>query len=604
MSRLLSEWFHDAASALLYTLAQPHAQDPRLQPPFNDLTRFVLEQHARMPDFLREPLRLATLALDAAALLFHGRPFHKLPPAARTRLVESCRRSPFGAPRELLRYFESLGVYKLYGRLESLSPQPSEPPANSSVPAPERIACEIAVVGSGPGGSITACLLAEAGRHVVLIEEGSHYPPDTIPPFSEMEMTRLYRGGGQTVALGRNKVAYVEGRCVGGGSEINSGLYHRTPAEVLEHWSRDFKLADATERDLLPHFAACEREFSVSLLPYPAPPASLKLPEGANRLGWRSLEVPRWFKYVAGRGQRQSMTRTCIPRFLHAGGSLIPDTRVLRIRTGGGRWHLEARQATGRRLEIECERLFLAGGAVQTPALLRRSGLTRNIGNQLRLHPTVKVVARFPEPVNAPDMGVPVHQVKEFAPSLSFGCSISTPPYLALGLLRHATDLHLPATWPHLANFYAMSAGPSTGTVRTLPGCAAPLVRYHLHPAERANLTRGLRLLCQALLAAGATELFPATEPHLRLQHEPDLRQLPEILADGTAQLMTIHLFSSCPMGEDRQRTATDSFGRVHGFSNLFIADASLLCTPPTVNPQGTIMAFARRNALHFLGQL
>ncbi|OQB91089.1 MAG: Cholesterol oxidase precursor [Verrucomicrobia bacterium ADurb.Bin118] len=67
---------------------------------------------------------------------------------------------------------------------------------------------------------------------------------------------------------------------------------------------------------------------------------------------------------------------------------------------------------------------------------------------------------------------------------------------------------------------------------------------------------------------------------------------------------MTIHLFSSCPMGEDRKRCATDSFGRLHGFTNLRINDASLLCTAPGVNPQGTIMALARRNVLQFLGHL
>ncbi|MCF3608975.1 GMC family oxidoreductase [Planktothrix agardhii 1033] len=36
----------------------------------------------------------------------------------------------------------------------------------------------------------------------------------------------------------------------------------------------------------------------------------------------------------------------------------------------------------------------------------------------------------------------------------------------------------------------------------------------------------------------------------------------------------------------------------------MYIADASLLCTAPGVNPQGSIMAIARRNALKFLGQL
>jgi choline dehydrogenase-like flavoprotein len=64
---------------------------------------------------------------------------------------------------------------------------------------------------------------------------------------------------------------------------------------------------------------------------------------------------------------------------------------------------------------------------------------------------------------------------------------------------------------------------------------------------------------------------------------------------------MTIHLFSSCPMGENRSQCAADSFGRVHGFKNLFINDASLLCTAPGVNPQGSVMAVARRNAIHYL---
>ena len=41
-------------------------------------------------------------------------------------------------------------------------------------------------------------------------------------------------------------------------------------------------------------------------------------------------------------------------------------------------------------------------------------------------------------------------------------------------------------------------------------------------------------------------------------------------------------------MGEDLNLCAADSFGKVHGHHNLFVNDASLLCTAPGVNPQGT----------------
>ncbi len=293
-----------------------------------------------------------------------------------------------------------------------------------------------------PGGSITACLLAEAGRGVVMLEEGPYLALESCVSFSRQEMEQKYRNGGLTVAMGKTKIAYVEGRCVGGGSEVNSGLYHRTPPDILETWRKEFKVDGLTEEDLRPHFAACENDLSVSLLPGAAPAASLKLQEGAQKLGWQAQEVPRWYRYdnnTGGpeKGSRQSMTCTFVPRFLRAGGKLAPNTRARTIRQENGRWLVRAEHASGKIIEISAENLFMAAGAVQTPALLRRSGLTHNIGEHLRLHPTIKLTAQFAEDVNAADMGVPVHQVKEFSPRLSFGCSISTPPYLALGLLDH-----------------------------------------------------------------------------------------------------------------------------------------------------------------------
>jgi choline dehydrogenase-like flavoprotein len=59
-----------------------------------------------------------------------------------------------------------------------------------------------------------------------------------------------------------------------------------------------------------------------------------------------------------------------------------------------------------------------------------------------------------------------------------------------------------------------------------------------------------------------------------------------------------VHAFSTCPAGQRRDRTAVDSFGRVHDFENLYINDASMLPDSPGVNPQGSVMALARRNAL------
>jgi choline dehydrogenase-like flavoprotein len=480
---------------------------------------------------------------------------------------------------------------------------------------PQSLQAEVLVIGSGPGGSVTASLLAEAGRDVLLVEEGPFVPLEACAPFSLEEMVAKYRNGGVTVAMGPTKVAYVEGRCVGGGSEINSGLYHRTPADVLEAWRRDYQVEALTEADLRPHFEACERDVSVSYLPGPAPAASLKLHEGAGRLGWKSLEVPRWFRYDAPagsagpKGSRQSMTKTFIPRALKAGCRLLPNTKASRLRRVDGRWLVEGRSqpvnAPPESVEIEAETVFVCGGAVQTPALLRRSGISRHVGDSLRMHPTVKVIARFPDEINAAGMEVPVHQVKEFAPRFSFGCSISSPPHLALGMSDHPRHLgEVDRHWRNMAVYYAMIAGSGSGSVRGIPGFGDSLVRYGVTCDDLAELSLALRQLCRLLFQAGAVALYPSVSRAEPLTSEADLWALPGRLPKSRTSLMTIHLFSSCPMGENPRLCATDSFGKVHRCDGLYVSDASLLCTPPGVNPQGSIMAIARRNALKYLGRL
>lgn len=616
MGGLIHSWFHDIASALAYSVARDHAAPnyPQLQPPWNDLTSFICTEQAQMPDYLRLPMQAATIAFDIFGVVHGGRLFHGRDANARRRQIDSWKNSSIAFQRDLVRYHESLATLALYSRPATPDGRPAsaEPGRSSEIPRASvvtnpagELRCEIAVVGSGPGGAITACLLAEAGRDVLLIEEGPFLSLDSCESFSRDEMLQKYRNGGQTVAFGKNKIAYVEGRCVGGGSEINSGLYHRTPPEILDLWRREFQVDGLAEKDLLPHFEACERDVSVSVMPGALPPASLKLHDGATRLGWKSLEVPRWFRYDAdGSGKRQSMTETFVPRFLRARGKLLPDSRVLRIHRDGAQWQLTARHGHAGALRIQAGTVFLCAGAVQTPALLRRSGITRNIGDSLRLHPTVKLTAAFPESVNSADMGVPVHQVKEFSPRLSFGCSVSTPAYLALGMMDHPShSSEVRENWTRMANYYAMITGEGRGTVRTLGRFRDPLVRYRLTEQDRRDLGDGLHKLAQILFASGATALYPAVGRAKPVTRPDEINQWPNALPSGLANLMTIHLFSSCPMGENKSRCATDSFGLVHGMDQLYIADASLLCTAPGVNPQGSIMALARRNALHFLGQ-
>ncbi len=188
---------------------------------------------------------------------------------------------------------------------------------------PPSLSAKHLVIGSGPGGSVAACVLAEAGLDVLLCEEGPYLSLDSCAPFSQTEMTQKYRNGGLTVAIAPTRLMYVEARCVGGGSEINSGLYHRTPSDVLEEWAATHKVARLGYDDLVPHFEAVENELSVSLQAGLPPPPAAALRAGADRLGWKSVDVPRWYTAPSSdppaAGGRHSMTETFVPRALSAG---------------------------------------------------------------------------------------------------------------------------------------------------------------------------------------------------------------------------------------------------------------------------------------------
>ena len=126
---------------------------------------------------------------------------------------------------------------------------------------------QVLVVGSGAGGATTAALLAEAGFDVLIVEEGPWVDQDTVVPFSLDQMDRQYRSGGVTVALGLPSIAYTEGRCAGGGTEVNSGLYFRPPVDVVERWRRDFRIQDLDVDELESIADEVEQAINVTTVP-------------------------------------------------------------------------------------------------------------------------------------------------------------------------------------------------------------------------------------------------------------------------------------------------------------------------------------------------
>jgi choline dehydrogenase-like flavoprotein len=463
---------------------------------------------------------------------------------------------------------------------------------------------DVVVIGSGAGGAVTAAMLAAGGRDVTVVEEGPWVDPETVEPFSLEEMAAKYRHR-PAAALGTPAIAYAEGRCVGGSTEINSGLYHRLPSRLAESWRDEYRIDDF-DPDVLDAYAQrIEDDLAVSRLPGAPPPSSALLERGATKLGWRSVEYSRVFRYdTAGRGVKQTMSRTLLPQAVHAGARVIPNCRVHRLLRKKGRVvSVSCRRAVDGHVEdltIRAEDVFVCGGAIQTPAILHRSGIRGGIGTGLKVHPMIKIAARFPHPVD--HGGVPMQVVTEFGPNLSIGGSASRRGQVAMALAEASDDIEdALADWERVSIYYAAIRADGSGRVIGVPGLRSPIVTYRLTEGDMSRLARGLVHLGEVLLASGATELYPSVADGPVVRRHEELGAWWDAVTRSRVSLMTVHLTSSVRMGEDRARTGADSFGRVWGYENLRINDASLVPDAPGVNPQGTIMAIAARNSDYFL---
>ncbi|HEX6425048.1 MAG TPA: GMC family oxidoreductase [Acidimicrobiales bacterium] len=470
------------------------------------------------------------------------------------------------------------------------------------------LATDVLIVGSGAGGAITAAALATAGRTVTVVEEGPWIDADALEPFSLDEMVAKYRHHGLAAALGTPAIAYAEGRCVGGSTEINSGLYHRLPDLLAREWQATYAIDEFDPEALARYADRVESQLNVATVPGAPPASSAALERGATKLGWRNVEFARVFSYDAqGRGTKQTMSRTMLPRALAAGAAVVPDCRVQRLlrrgdRIVGARCRRTHPGGGVERLTITADDVFVCGGAVHTPALLQRSGIWRNVGNGLKMHPTIKIAARFPHPVDHGD--VPMHRVTEFSPFVAIGGSASRRGHVAMALAdTGAPYAEALADWENISTYYAAIRSEGSGRVVAAPGLRAPLVTYALTEADLSRLARGLIHLGELLLAAGATELHPSVVGGRVVRRLDEIGMWWDQVTRARANLMTVHLTSSVRMGENRARTGADSFGRVWGYRNLRVNDGSLIPDAPGVNPQAAIMAIATRNSDHFLSE-
>jgi hypothetical protein len=291
---------------------------------------------------------------------------------------------------------------------------------------------------------------------------------------------------------------------------------------------------------------------------------------------------------------------------------VLSDVRVEKIAFEGTR----AAGVTGRvvgaqgrpgvRVRVRAAEVVVACGALQTPALLGRSGFrspSGMLGRNLSLHPNAKVLAVFDEEVRGWEGVHQAYQVREFQDEGLVLAAVNVPPgVLAFTLPHFGPSLaRILDDYPRTVTAGVLVEDTSVGRVRLAPG-GRPVVFYGLSDLDASRLVRGVGLLAEALFAAGARRVIPPFARPGELRSMDDVRRLfRSPVATREMEVLTVHLMGTARMGQDPSWAVTDSFGSVHGARRLRVCDASLFPTPLGVNPAETIHALATRNAHHLL---
>jgi choline dehydrogenase-like flavoprotein len=484
--------------------------------------------------------------------------------------------------------------------------------------------CGVVVVGSGAGGATVAAELAGAGADVIMIEEGGYHPTASFTPDTGKALRTLYRDGGGGMAVGRPSVLYTEGRCVGGSTVVNGGMSWRTPAPVLGKWARQEGLLQIGEPELAPYFAEIEARLSVGTQdPETIGRDSALFAAGARARGWDVVANRRNQLHCAGTnscstgcptGAKRSMLLTSVPQALAAGARLFAGCRVDRItRSGtdvtGVTGHVvRPGGRRGPRLTVRARVVVAAGGAIQTPALLTRSGLrsaSGQLGRNLSMHPNAVVTAFFDQDVTGWQGVHQAFQVREFTrEGLLLTATNLTPPMLAGILPAWGRELGaLMADYNRIITAGPLVSDTGTGRVRTIPGLG-PQIFYQLTDGDAARAVRGVELTAEALFAAGARRVLLPFDGAPEIRSMDALRRLlARPVPKRSIQLYSVHLMGTARMSEDPRRGVVDSFGAFRGVAGLFVTDASVFCSPIGINPMETVIALALRDARHLLGQ-
>jgi cholesterol oxidase len=511
---------------------------------------------------------------------------------------------------------------------------------------------DVVIIGSGFGGAITACRLAQAGRSVCLLERGKRWNRTDFPR-SPGELSHSFWHEGKSHGFLEYKcfrrVDVIQGCGVGGGSLHYFNVHLRAPARILQQpaWPRP-----VNRQVLDPYYALAEDMLSSKPL---TPPEGLTLPgrtraflDAATTAGGKPELVPigvhTGAPYMNRAGIQQepcdysgncmlgcsqhaknSVDLNYIAAATHHGADVYPLHLVDRLEpaSGGYRVHFRVLSDIDAALSepgsVVADKVIVAAGTLGSTELLLRCR------NQFRTLPNLSPALGTRFSTNGdfllagaadcdreidPGRGPSITAGAEFSSRDNFiyiedlGFPEAFMWFLEGAIPRQNRLRNLAvAAYQYLVSVFGAGKGHVSFEASRLfeGGATTRFLPYLGMGTDAADGILRLRNNCIDLQwsHAASRQMFRELENSLRdLSRAAGGKYITSLLWRWPfRKLLTAHPLGGCFMGDDPARGVTNHRGEVWGYPNLYVADGSLIPSALGVNPSLTISALAERVA-------
>jgi len=487
---------------------------------------------------------------------------------------------------------------------------------------------DVCIVGSGAGGGVIAAVLAAAGRRVVVLEAGGYFNESDFNSEELWAYQNLYYKGGLPPTTDGN-VTLMCGAGLGGGTTVNWQNCIRTPDHVRAEWEQVHGLEGLAGGDYDRHLDAVLERIAANDECSDYNDYHLRLEEACSALGLAFKRIVRntnpqvydpatagYVHFGDQTGGKQGTLKTFLQDAYDNGATIVTRCRADLVLVENG--HAEGVEATftgadGResKLVVRARQVVIACGALESPALLLRSGIGGPAcGKYLHLHPGGAITGIYPEPQKgwwgAPQAGLSDsfanledgHGFLIECPAYSPGLAGAATPWLSGR--DHKEQM---AKADHAASFVFLIRDRGHGEV-TIDAAGEAVHTYLItDELDQRNYRKARTTLVRLHEAAGATEVAVGGGGRIATwKRGEDLDAFAaEIDAmpftPGSLPLFSAHQMGSCRMGTDPRTSVCNTQGELHDTAGVWIGDGSALPTAPGSNPMITIMAMAHRTA-------